>query len=62
MKGAAVLAFLTEVVLPIYAQAGWTLRRVLTDRGKEFKDAFHAGLAGGAAARQRCCSGGRAER
>lgn len=44
VKGAAVLAFLTEVVLPIYARAGWTLRRVLTDRGKEFKDAFAAGL------------------
>ena len=45
VKGAAVLAFLTDVVLPIYARAGWTLRRVLTDRGKEFKDAFDAGLA-----------------
>jgi len=45
VKGAAVLAFLREVVLPIYTRAGWTLRRVLTDRGKEFKDAFDAGLA-----------------
>ncbi len=45
VTGAAVLAFLTDVVVPIYARAGWTLRRVLTDRGKEFKGAFDAGLA-----------------
>lgn len=45
VTAAAVLAFLTEVVLPIYARAGWTLRRVLTDRGKEFRDTFDAGLA-----------------
>jgi transposase InsO family protein len=44
VTAAAVLAFLTEVVLPIYAQAGWPLRRILTDRGKEFKAAFDAGL------------------
>jgi transposase InsO family protein len=41
----AVLAFLDEVVQPTYRQAGWTLRRVLTDRGKEFLTAFDAGLA-----------------
>jgi transposase InsO family protein len=45
ITAAAVLAFLEEVVLPVYARADWTLRRVLTDRGKEFKGAFDAGLA-----------------
>ena len=45
VTAAAVLAFLTEVVLPVYARAQWTLRRVLTDRGKEFKAAFDEGLA-----------------
>jgi hypothetical protein len=37
ITAAAVLAFLEEVVLPVYARAAWTLRRVLTDRGKEFR-------------------------
>jgi transposase InsO family protein len=45
VTGAAVLAFLEDVVIPTYARAAWTLRRVLTDRGKEFKAAFDAGLA-----------------
>jgi transposase InsO family protein len=45
ITAAAVLAFLEEVVLPVYTRAEWTLRRVLTDRGKEFKGAFDAGLA-----------------
>jgi len=44
ITAAAVLAFLEEIVLPVYTRAAWTLRRVLTDRGKEFKGAFDAGL------------------
>ena len=38
-----VLAFLTARVLPAYQDAGWTLRTVLTDNGKEFKTAFDQG-------------------
>jgi transposase InsO family protein len=38
-----VLAFLTARVLPAYRDAGWTLRTVLTDNGKEFKTAFDRG-------------------
>lgn len=38
-----VLAFLREVVVPSCREAGWALRRVLTDNGKEFKVAFDAG-------------------
>ena len=45
VTAAAVLTFLEHDVLPVYREAGWTLRRVLTDRGKEFKAAFDAGLA-----------------
>ena len=45
ITAAAVLAFLEEVVLPVYMRAEWTLRRVLTDRGTEFKGACDAGLA-----------------
>lgn len=41
----AVLAFLREVVKPGYRRAGWRLKRVLTDNGKEFKGAFAAGCA-----------------
>ena len=41
----AVLRFLREGVRPMYRQAGWRLRRVLTDNGKEFKGAFAAGCA-----------------
>ena len=43
VTAAAVLAFLREVVSPTYRGAGWRLRRVLTDNGKEFKGAFAAG-------------------
>lgn len=43
VTAAAVLGFLREVVRPTYRQAGWTLRRVLTDNGKEFKGVFAAG-------------------
>jgi hypothetical protein len=39
----AVLKFLREVVRPTYRHAGWRLRRVLTDNGKEFKGAFAVG-------------------
>jgi transposase InsO family protein len=37
-RGAA--RFLRHDVLPAFRRAGWTLRRVLTDRGSEFKGAF----------------------
>jgi len=43
VTAAAVLGFLREVVRPSYRQAGWRLRRVLTDNGKEFKGVFAAG-------------------
>lgn len=43
VTAAAVLAFVREVVRPTYRQAGWRLRRVLTDNGKEFKGVFAAG-------------------
>jgi transposase len=43
VTAAAVLSFLREVVRPAYRQAGWSLRRVLTDNGKEFKGVFAAG-------------------
>lgn len=43
VTAAAVLAFLRDAVRPTYRQAGWRLRRVLTDNGKEFKGAFAAG-------------------
>ena len=43
VTAAAVLAFLREAVRPTYRQAGWRLRRVLTDNGKEFKGTFAAG-------------------
>jgi len=36
----AAAAFLRGVLVPLYRQAGWPLRRVLTDRGAEFKGAF----------------------
>jgi len=32
--------FLAEVLVPQFAKAGWKLRRVLTDRGSEFKGEF----------------------
>ena len=40
VTAALMAAFLTEVVLPGYRTAGWPLRRVLTDNGKEFKATF----------------------
>jgi transposase InsO family protein len=40
VTAAVVVAFLLEVVVPGYRAAGWPLRRVLTDNGKEFKGAF----------------------
>lgn len=43
VTAAAVLAFVREVVRPVYRRAGWRLRRILTDNGKEFKGAFAAG-------------------
>ena len=43
VTAAAVLRFLRELVRPTYRQAGWRLRRVLTDNGKEFKGVFAAG-------------------
>jgi transposase len=43
VTAAAVLGFLREVVRPTYRQAGWRLRRVLTDNGKELKGVFAAG-------------------
>ena len=36
VTAALMAAFLVEVVLPGYRAAGWRLRRVLTDNGKEF--------------------------
>jgi transposase InsO family protein len=33
-------AFLCEVLVPLYRQAGWRLERVLTDGGPEFRGAF----------------------
>lgn len=45
VTAAAVLAFVRETVRPVYRRAGWPLRRVLTDNGKEFKGAFAAGCA-----------------
>jgi transposase InsO family protein len=41
----AVLAFLRRVVRPAYRAAGWPLRRVLVDNGKEFRRHFAAGCA-----------------
>jgi transposase InsO family protein len=43
VTAAAVLGFLRDVVRPAYRAAGWRLRRVLTDNGKEFKGAFATG-------------------
>ncbi len=45
VTAAAVLSFLRDVVRPAYLQAGWRLRRVLTDNGKGFKGVFAAGCA-----------------
>ena len=40
VTAAIMAAFLAEVVRPGYEAAGWRLRRVLTDNGKEFKAGF----------------------
>jgi transposase InsO family protein len=40
VTAAIMAAFLTEAVRPGYDAAGWRLRRVLTDNGKEFKARF----------------------
>ena len=40
VTAAKMAAFLTEVVRPGYRAAGWRLKRVLTDNGKEFKASF----------------------
>ncbi len=40
VTAARMAAFLTDVVLPGYRAAGWHLKRVLTDNGKEFKASF----------------------
>lgn len=45
VTAAAVLGVLRDVVRPAYRQAGWRLRRVLTDNGKEFRGAFAVGCA-----------------
>lgn len=45
VTAAAVLAFVRTVVRPSYRQAGWRLRRILTDNGKEFKGMFAVGCA-----------------
>lgn len=45
VTAAVMAAFLGEVVVPAYQAAGWSLRRVLTDNGKEFTAAFRAACA-----------------
>jgi transposase InsO family protein len=40
LSAAAAATFLRHVLRPIYQQAGWPLKRVLTDGGSEFKGAF----------------------
>jgi transposase InsO family protein len=37
---AAAATFLREIVVPHFQRAGWTVRRILTDGGPEFKGAF----------------------
>jgi hypothetical protein len=44
VTAAAVLAFLREVVRHAYGQAGWTLRRVLTDHGEGIQECFRRRL------------------
>lgn len=45
LSAAAVAQFLREVLLPAVTRAGWSLRRVLTDGGPEFKAEFAAACA-----------------
>jgi transposase InsO family protein len=40
LSATACAAFLRDVLVPLYRQAGWPLERVLTDGGSEFKGAF----------------------
>ena len=40
VTAAVMAAFLVDIVRPGYRAAGWPLRRVLTDNGKEFKASF----------------------
>ena len=40
LSARAYAAFLREVLVPLYQQAGWPLQRLLTDGGSEFKGAF----------------------
>src|SRR6266853_891043 len=40
LSPAATARFLRDVVMPTVRRAGWTLQRVLTDRGNEFKAEF----------------------
>ena len=42
LSPAATARFLRDVLLPAVRRAGWTLQRVLTDRGNEFKAEFAA--------------------
>ncbi len=42
LSAEATAAFLGAVLVPLYRRAGWSLRRVLTDGGSEFKGAFAA--------------------
>jgi len=45
LSAAAVAQFLQDVLVPAVARAGWSLRRVLTDGGGEFKAEFAAACA-----------------
>ena len=45
LSAAAVAAFLRTVVVPAVRQAGWSVERVLTDGGGEFKAEFAAACA-----------------
>jgi transposase InsO family protein len=45
LSAAAVAQFLRDVLVPAVARAGWTLRRVLTDGGGEFKTEFDTACA-----------------
>ena len=45
LSAAAVAQFLRDVLQPAVTRAGWSLRRVLTDGGPEFKAEFAAACA-----------------
>jgi transposase InsO family protein len=40
LSAEAAAAFLRDMLIPLYARAGWPIERVLTDGGSEFKGAF----------------------